>query len=47
MVQLDSGWTVSHENNTFIVDSLNNAHLGTVNYKERVILENTLPDSDL
>ena len=47
MVQLDSGWTVSHEKNTFIVDSLDNAHLGTINYKERVILENTLPDSDL
>lgn len=45
MVQLDSGWTVSHEDITFKADSLKEASIGMVNYKERVILENTLPDS--
>ena len=47
MVQLDSGWTVSHGDKTYTVNSLDDAHIGTTNYKERVILENTLPNSDL
>jgi len=47
MVQLDSGWTVSCGNNTFTVDSLQDANIGIVNYKDRIVLERTLPLSDI
>lgn len=47
MVQLNSGWTVSHGKNTFTTDSLQDANLGMVNYKDIIILENTLPDSEI
>ena len=47
LVQLDSGWTISHGNNTFTAASLKDANLGMVNKKERVILVNTLPNSSL
>ena len=47
MVQLDSGWTVSRGDKTFTLDSLHNATIGPVNYKEHLVLTNTLPESDI
>ncbi|MBO4457786.1 MAG: GGDEF domain-containing protein [Butyrivibrio sp.] len=47
LVQLDSGWTISRGNETFEVDSLHDANIGIVNYKDRIVLKNTLPDSDI
>ncbi|MBQ4219158.1 MAG: GGDEF domain-containing protein [Butyrivibrio sp.] len=47
IVQLDSGWTISHEKKTYTVDSLQDANLGMVNNKEIVILESTLPNSEI
>ena len=47
MVQLDSGWTISHGHKSFTAVSLKDANLGMVNYKEIVTLENTLPESNI
>ncbi len=47
LVQLDDGWTVSHGEKTWKLDSVKESNIGIINMGETITLSRTLPVSDL